>query len=63
MQLDFLCFLIGLAIKKLNKYVFLKVKHEKSAQTDFSKGMLDLITKGLKHLNTVLNILGYKNNG
>ena len=34
--------------------MFLKVFHEKLAQTDVSKEMWVLNAKGLKHLNTVL---------
>ena len=34
--------------------MFLKVLHEKSAQTDHLKEMWILILKGLKYLNTVL---------
>ena len=34
--------------------MFLKVFHEKPAQTDFSKEILVWNAKGLKHLNTVL---------
>ena len=39
-------------------YLFFKVFHEKSAQTDFSKEMWVSILKGLKHLNTVLRSSG-----
>ena len=42
-------------------YSFLKVQHEKSAQTGFSIGMWVSILKGLKLLNTVLNKRKRKN--
>ena len=42
--------------------MFLKVLHEKSAQTDHSKEILVLISNRIKHLNTVLKNSTLKNN-
>ena len=46
-------FLSHLVIKQLSLSVF-KDFHEKSAQTDLSNEMWVLISKGLKHMNTVV---------
>ena len=41
--------------------MFLKICHEKSAQTDVSKEMWVPNAKGLKHLNTVILLLMDRN--
>ena len=44
-------------VLKLLSFLFSKVLHKKSAQTYHSKEIRVLISKGLKHLNTVLHCL------